>query len=266
MTLMIDDAWDLETAALTDEERGRLLLCMQRYAAKGVETELPGNERFLWPVYRVRIDQARQVSAARAEAGRRSGESRRKNEQTETTGNNDEQSGTNVNKTEQNGTEKNVFADAENREKEKGTQKEKESEREETVPPLSVPRAGRDQAEALFDQFWAAYPRKDDKKNAKRAFLRLKPTQETLGKMLAAIQKQKTSRQWMDAGGQFIPLPTTWLHGERWMDQASPPILGRTVSAAQYAQREYTEAELDMGTTAELLAEARALAMGGGSG
>ena len=46
MTLTIDDAFETETAALTDAERGRLLLCMQRYAAKGVETELTGNERF----------------------------------------------------------------------------------------------------------------------------------------------------------------------------------------------------------------------------
>lgn len=267
MTLMIDDTWDLETAALTDAERGRLLLCMQRYAAKGEEMELTGNERFLWPVYRVRIDQARQVSAARAEAGRRSGESRRKNEQTETTGNNDEQTGTNVNKIEQTGTEKNLFDSAESGEKEKGTQKEKERECEGAVPPPSVPRSARKQeAAALFDRFWAEYPRKDDKKNAQRAFLRIKPDEETLQGILAALRRQKNSRQWMDAGGRYIPLPATWINGERWNDQMQEGPPGRTVSAQQYAQRDYTEEELD-NVSDDLLEEARReRANGGGSG
>ena len=98
MTLTIDDAFETETAALTDAERGRLLLCMQRYAAKGEEMELSGNERILWPVYRMRIDQARHISAAREEAGRRSGESRRKNGQTGTSENKPEQTGTNRNR------------------------------------------------------------------------------------------------------------------------------------------------------------------------
>lgn len=267
MTLMIDDAFEMETAALTDAERGRLLLCMQRYAAKGEETELPGNERYLWPVYRVRIDQARQISAARAKAGKRSGEARRRNsaeaddtgaEQDETALNASEQNGTNVNKTEQNGTEKKLFTEAENGEKEKGTQKEKESEREKTVPPLSLPQATETAAAAaaLFDRFWAVFPRKDDKKNAKRAFLRLKPDEALLAQLLAALEKQKRSRQWLDAGGRYIPLASTWLNGERWNDQMSEGPPGKRVAAQNYAQREYTEAEL-LAVSGDLLAEAR---------
>ena len=267
MTLTIDDAFETETAALTDVERGRLLLCMQRYAAKGEEMELSGNERFLWPVYRMRIDQARHISAAREEAGRRSGESRRKNEQTGTSENKPEQNGTNLNKPEQTGTKTNAVQAAPDEEKEKGTQKEKERECEGTVPPLSVPRSARKQeAAALFDRFWAEYPRKDDKKNAQRAFLRIKPDEETLQGMLAALRRQKNSRQWMDAGGRYIPLPATWINGERWNDQMQEGPPGRTVSAQQYAQRDYTEEELDS-VSDDLLEEARReRANGGGSG
>jgi len=255
MTLTIDDAFEMETAALTDEERGRLLLCMQRYAAKGEEMELPGNERILWPVFRVRIDQARQVSQARAEAGKRSGEARRKNEQSGTNLNTVEQTGTNLNKIEQTGTEKNLFDSAENGEKEKGTQKEKESVREENVPPLSAPR-GDKAADALFDRFWAAYPRKDDKKNARRAFLRLKPGEQLLALMLSALDRHKRSRQWTDEGGRYIPLAATWLNGERWNDQMSEGPPGKRVTAQGYDQRDYTEAEL-LSVSADLLNEAR---------
>ena len=267
MTLTIDDAFDMETAALTDAERGRLLLCMQRYAAKGEEMELPGNERFLWPVYRVRIDQARQVSAVRAQAGKRSGEARRRNdtaavcasaEQPGTDLNTDEQNGTNVNKIEQNGTEINQFPEAQNGEKEKGTQKEKESEREETVPPLSAPRGDKAAADALFDRFWAAYPRKDDKKNARRAFLRLKPDERLLALLLSALDRHKRSRQWTDEGGRYIPLAATWLNGERWNDQMSEGPPGKRVSAQNYAQRVYSEAELNA-VSDDLIAEARGL-------
>ena len=258
MTLTIDDAFEMETAALTDAERGRLLLCMQRYAAKGEEMELSGNERFLWPVYRVRIDQARQLSQARAEAGRRGGEangSKRKQE---------EANGSKEKQTEAN---ENLLIDPETEEKEKGTQKEKERECEGTVPPLSVPRSARKQeAAALFDRFWAEYPRKDDKKNAQRAFLRIKPDEETLQGMLAALRRQKNSRQWMDAGGRYIPLPATWINGERWNDQMQEGPTGRTVSAQQYAQRDYTEEELDS-VSDDLFEEARReRANGGGSG
>ena len=265
MTLTIDDAFEMETAALTDVERGRLLLCMQRYAARGEEMELPGNERILWPVYRVRIDQARQISAARAEAGKRSGEARRRNdaaaacasaEQPGTELNTIEQTGTNVNKNEQTGTEKNLFDSTEIGEKEKGTQKEKESEREENVLPLSAPRGDKAAAAALFDRFWAAYPRKDDKKNAQRAFLRLKPDEALLARLLAALEKHRRSRQWTEDGGRYIPLAATWLNGERWNDQMSEGPPGKRVSGQNYDQRNYTEAEL-LAVSGDIFEEAR---------
>ena len=265
MTLTIDDAFEMETAALTDAERGRLLLCMQRYAARGEEMELPGNERILWPVYRVRIDQARQISAARAEAGKRSGEARRRNdaaaacESVEHPGtelNIIEQTGTNVNKIEQTGTGNNLFPGAENGEKEKGTQKEKESVREEPVPPLSAPRGDKAAAAALFDRFWAAYPKQDDKKNAQRAFLRLKPDERLLATLLSALDRHKRSRQWTDEGGRYIPLAATWLNGERWNDQMSEGPPGKRVAAQNYDQRDYTEEEL-LSMSPDLLEEAR---------
>ena len=96
--------------------------------------------------------------------------------------------------------------------------------------------------------------------------MRIKPDEETLQGMLAALRRQKNSRQWMDAGGRYIPLPATWINGERWNDQMQEGPPGRTVSAQQYAQRDYTEEELDS-VSDDLLEEARReRANGGGSG
>ncbi len=83
------------------------------------------------------------------------------------------------------------------------------------VPP-KAPKGG-----ALFEEFWAAYPRKVGKDAARRSFERRKPGREMLDEMLLAIARQKQTRGWQDNGGQFIPNPSTWLHQGRWQDEQS---------------------------------------------
>lgn len=72
--------------------------------------------------------------------------------------------------------------------------------------------------DALFDEFWKAYPRKANKPAAKKAFKRISPSRELLDKMLAAISWFKRSPEWAQDSGQFIPYPSSWLNGERWND------------------------------------------------
>jgi len=36
--------------------------------------------------------------------------------------------------------------------------------------------------------------------------------------MLAAIERQRGSQQWVKDNGQFIPHAATWLNQERWQD------------------------------------------------
>lgn len=68
-----------------------------------------------------------------------------------------------------------------------------------------------------FDRFWDEYPRHEKKKDARKAFGTLNVTDELLEQMLDAVRRQKASKQWQDA--QYIPMPTTWLHGRRWEDE-----------------------------------------------
>jgi hypothetical protein len=75
-----------------------------------------------------------------------------------------------------------------------------------------------------FDQFWTAYPRRDDRKGALKVWERLKPDSTLLAEMLAAIERQGLA----DRERRYIPLPTTWLNGERWTDETTAGLLAAT--------------------------------------
>lgn len=70
-----------------------------------------------------------------------------------------------------------------------------------------------------FETFWEAYPKKNGKKDALKAFGKINPDGKLLQTMLEAIERQKQSDQWQIHSGQFIPLPATWLNGARWEDE-----------------------------------------------
>lgn len=69
---------------------------------------------------------------------------------------------------------------------------------------------------APFEDFWACYPNKRDKKRAMKAWLRLHPTIDQLETMLSAIKTQKQSDQWRRG---IIPHAATWINGDRWADE-----------------------------------------------
>ncbi|MHB9012404.1 MAG: phage replisome organizer N-terminal domain-containing protein [Ignavibacteriaceae bacterium] len=76
--------------------------------------------------------------------------------------------------------------------------------------------------ELFFEKFWKAYPKKEDKKKAYIKFQKINPSPELFEKILSGLEIQKKSLQWQKNNGDFIPLPTTWLNGERWNDEAKP--------------------------------------------
>lgn len=72
-----------------------------------------------------------------------------------------------------------------------------------------------------FEEFWKAYPRKQGKENAKRAFEKRKPDRSLLTQMLQALSQHSASEQWTKDGGKFIPMAVTWLNQARWTDELS---------------------------------------------
>ena len=79
-----------------------------------------------------------------------------------------------------------------------------------------------------FEVFWAAYPRKDGRKAAIRAWDKLKPDKALCRTMYAALKRQRGCEQWIRDGGQYIPHLSTWLNGRKWEDQGvDPSLLGQ---------------------------------------
>ena len=72
-----------------------------------------------------------------------------------------------------------------------------------------------------FDRFWSAYSRKVAKADAAKAWHKIHPDQGLVEKILAALDVQRKSADWVKDGGHYIPYPATWLNGKRWEDEVS---------------------------------------------
>lgn len=86
------------------------------------------------------------------------------------------------------------------------------------LPPKGEPEE-KTVIDSLFAVFWEAYPRKEAKATAVKAFAKLKPDAALVEKMTAALTWQRNSDQWKKDGGQFIPLAASWLNARRWEDE-----------------------------------------------
>lgn len=72
---------------------------------------------------------------------------------------------------------------------------------------------------SAFARFWSAYPKKKSKGQAEKAFSKIKPSEQLLDAMVAAVERAKTSEDWRKDGGRFIPYPATWLNAKGWEDE-----------------------------------------------
>ena len=88
-------------------------------------------------------------------------------------------------------------------------------------PSPHIPRAP-SPCDERFEQFWEVYPRKVGKGAARKAFAKIKPSEELLKRMVVAVVAQSKSTAWMDEGGRYIPSPSRWLNEERWEDEINP--------------------------------------------
>jgi hypothetical protein len=83
--------------------------------------------------------------------------------------------------------------------------------------PLT-PQGERNAYPADFEAFWSQYPKKEAKKAAMKAWVKLKPSPELVDEMMAVLAKQRASPDWNKDDGRFVPQPATWINGERWTD------------------------------------------------
>ncbi|MGN7442812.1 helix-turn-helix domain-containing protein [Pseudomonas lactis] len=73
-----------------------------------------------------------------------------------------------------------------------------------------------------FEVFWKLYPNKKSKKDARKAWEKLKPGAELRMTLMTALGNHRISRDWAKDDGQYVPMASTWLNGERWTDELVP--------------------------------------------
>lgn len=71
--------------------------------------------------------------------------------------------------------------------------------------------------EMWFESFWEIYPKHQDKKKAKQKFLRLCTDEKKYQEIMDGLRN--VLPMWAKKDNKYIPMPTTWLNGERWNDE-----------------------------------------------
>jgi len=103
--------------------------------------------------------------------------------------------------------------------------KVKESKVKESKVKLCVKSRTKKNYPENFEILWKEYPRSTEKKKAFASWERINPDEETLEKMLEAIDWQKELPQFAEEGGKYIPYLSTWLNNERWLDMRPKKII-----------------------------------------
>lgn len=82
-------------------------------------------------------------------------------------------------------------------------------------------KGGRFMAQNLaFESFFAAYPRKEGKELARSVWYSLARSKAlpSLDVLQAALTSALSSEAWRKEAGRFIPMPSNYLRGQRWLD------------------------------------------------
>jgi len=125
----------------------------------------------------------------------------------------------------------------------------------ERIENKALPHSGKDPfLENSFNAFWACYPKKVDKQEAKKAWRKIKPNAELADEIMSGLQKWTESYDWLKDDGRYIPYPATWLNKRRWEDEPlkmAEPSRSTTapmkrVIAQDYSQRDYSHVDDDI--------------------
>jgi len=84
-------------------------------------------------------------------------------------------------------------------------------------------------AAPTFDDFWTLFPRHEARKDAAKAWTQINPA-DYVPILIAIVEWRKVWYAQM-RDSRMIPLPATWLRGERWTDEI-PPEFSRPAQIA----------------------------------
>ncbi len=90
-----------------------------------------------------------------------------------------------------------------------------------------------DKLNSDFEIFWADYPKKENKPNAKKTLLKYLKSGMTIEKICEAMNKSDALRR----DKQFIPNPQAWLNAEPWNDEDFTSLQQELSLSEKVAQR-----------------------------
>lgn len=95
-------------------------------------------------------------------------------------------------------------------------------------------------ANAAFETFFAAYPRKEAKELARAVWHRLwrRGVLPALEVLLQTLGRFRESQSWQREHGRFVPQLVNWLRGQRWQDKVPAPSSQPSVPGADPRQEE----------------------------
>ena len=101
------------------------------------------------------------------------------------------------------------------------TKRREEKRREDNNKTLTVARSVVDD---LFEQFYEAYPKKQGRIAAQKAWNKLKPDQSLTNQLIADIQARIDQGAWCTTGPDrnYIPGPAPYLNQRKWEDEIIP--------------------------------------------
>lgn len=91
---------------------------------------------------------------------------------------------------------------------------------------------------SFFENWWEEYPKHINKKGCQAVFEKIPNLEKIFPKMMETLKRQKVSDNWLKNDGQFIPYPLTYLHQERWEDEASYQDQKETIEEDEETEKE----------------------------
>jgi len=77
-----------------------------------------------------------------------------------------------------------------------------------------------------FQRFWNAYPKKQKKPKAQKAWRKLNPDPELAERIIQNVQRRSQTHDWQKENNKYVPLPENYLNDQRWADELPEPKRG----------------------------------------
>ena len=196
---------------LSMEQRGQLLTSIYEYETTGTVLPMEGLVEMCFSFIRQKLDNNRKVYEERCEKnrenGKKGGRPKKQGESAETDGflEKPKKADTDIDTDTVTDTDTDTDTDTEGKSLS-------------LLPPKGEV-CVRDETNPLFERCWAAYPKKEARLSAQKAWNSLNPDENLTEKICKAIAAQAKSSRWKTEQGRYIPYPAKWLTDRRWEDE-----------------------------------------------